>query len=208
MAAEGRPKAPPADLAQRRLPLVTWPRRRRFARVHWLAHDPRFFGPATDPSSGRRLPPANRFDDPRGEYGVLYAAADAEAAVVETVLGDLDLPFVARRDVEARGLAVFEVRRPLRLVKLHGDGLRPLKLDGSVSTAAHERPRLWSRAFHEHPAAPDGILYRSRVDNDLLCLALFERAGDGIVEAERRPLIELAELPDILNRHGVAWLED
>lgn len=171
-------------------------------------HDPWFFGPALDAGTGRRLPPANRFDDPEGKYGVLYAAADTEAAVVETVLGDLDPPFVARRDIEARGVALFELCRPLRLVKLHGDGLRTLKLDGAISTAPHERPRPWSRALHAHPATPDGLLYRSRVDNDRLCLALFERARDRIAEAERRPLIELAELPDILDRHGVAWLED
>ena len=62
---------PPADLYRRRLPLVRlagpW------ARIHRKEHDPLFFG-----ATGR-----NRFDDPLGRFGVLYAAQEPAGAFIE-----------------------------------------------------------------------------------------------------------------------------
>jgi len=41
----------------------------------------------------------------------------------------------------------------------------------------------WSLALHDHPSAPDGILYHSRYDGSRRCLAVFDRARDALVVA-------------------------
>jgi hypothetical protein len=179
---EGGPAAlggPPGDLGERVLPLVTYSD--LAYRVYWLDQDPRYFG------SSR----ASRFDDPLGEYGVLYAAATAEGAFAETLLpcpGALTLPArgeggtvpVSGAMIEAHGLAQVTCTSPLQCVDLSGEHLASIGADARIATGPWTISQQWSRGFFTHPARSCAILYRGRRDPSSLSLAIHERAGPKI----------------------------
>jgi hypothetical protein len=78
-------------------------------RVHWNNQEPIYFGP----SAG--TPPGNRFDAPRGEYRILYAAVNLEGAFVETVLRRPRGRILKRENVEQRGWTVLALKPTLKL---------------------------------------------------------------------------------------------
>jgi RES domain len=188
------PPLPPANLHDRALPMTDgivgplW-------RIHRLVHDPFFFGP---PSG---VPPTGRWDAPSGQFGVCYlAVGDPRIAFAETLLRGPDT-VVSEQALAERGLAHFEVAAPLRLVMMHGPGLAAMGATSAVSSGPHEFSREWSLALYRHPQQPDGIVYRTRHDDDGLGIALFDRAGARIRFDSSRPLID-PELTDELSR----WL--
>ena len=64
----------------------------------------------------------------------------------------------------------------LALVDLRGDG--PVRMGVPTDAVRAADPSLgqaWAKAFHDHAAAPDGIVYPSRFDGETN-LALFDRA--------------------------------
>jgi len=162
--APGPHPAPPVDLARRELPLV--PASGRLYRVHRTRHTPLFFG-----KTG-----GNRFDDPRREFGVLYAGCSGACAFVETFAEPLDVPFVTWAELAGRKLSEIEIVRPLRLASLVGRDLRRLGADARLFAAEHDVAQAWSRALHDHPARPDGIRYPARHDPGEQAVALFDRA--------------------------------
>jgi hypothetical protein len=94
--------------------------------VHRKRHAPLFFGKTGD----------NRFDDPRGEYGVLYAGASEGCAFIETFGEPLDFPFVTRAQIDVRKLSEIELMKSLRLVDLSGE----------IAVALFDRARRFVRA--------------------------------------------------------------
>jgi len=156
---------PPADLSARALPMRST--KRSWYRIHRLAYAPLFFGRSGD----------SRFDAPAGEFGVLYAAKDAHGAFIETFGHATGVRVVDRQELSARGLARIVPRRPLRLVDLTSSGLARLGADARLTSGeSYEPPHRWSLAIHEHPRAPDGLLYTARHDPSRVCVALFHRA--------------------------------
>jgi len=151
----------------------------------------------------------SRFDDPRREFGVLYAAASAEGAFVETCIRD-ERPggrCLSESFLEGRRLARISLPRPLRLVDLTGRGLSWLGADGRLTTGAYSASQRWSRAFWRHPDRPDGILYCSRFNLSLQCVALFDRAGAGLCWEDLGPLLDARNLVfvgEILDRYAFA----
>jgi hypothetical protein len=150
-------------------------------RVHWLGDDPRHFG------KGKQW----RFDDPLGEYGVMYAAQMPEGALAETLLpppGVLtptatlmvgSVP-VSATTLALHGLADVTCHTPLQCVDLTGERLAAVGADASIATGPWRTSRRWSRALFTHPAEPDGLLYRCRRDPSSVALAIHERAGPKI----------------------------
>ncbi len=63
--------------------------------------------------------------------------------------------------------------------------------------------RAWSAAFHEHPANPDGILYPSRL-NEEINLAIYGRAVAKLRVDRTSALIAAAGLASVLNALKVA----
>lgn len=167
---------PPEDLSERSLPLV--PYSDAAYRVYWLDRDPRYFGKSR----------ASRFDDPLGNYGVMYAATTPEGAFAETLLprpgvlartgsvGGGTVP-VSGAMIDAHGLAQVTCASPLQCVDLGGEHLASIGADASIATGLWRVSQQWSRAFFTHPSQPDAILYRGRRDPSLLSLAIYERAG-------------------------------
>ncbi|MHC1766471.1 MAG: RES domain-containing protein [Verrucomicrobiia bacterium] len=113
MALNSRLPPPPADLATRKLPLVTISD--DLFRIHQTIHKWRYF----------RRNKSERFDDPHGVFGVLYGSTTAEAAFAEVFLRKLASMSVAQVDLQSRAVSTFNAG-PLTCVELTGSGLRRL----------------------------------------------------------------------------------
>ena len=62
----------------------------------------------------------------------------------------------------------------------------------------------WSRALWEHGDQPDGILYRSRYDDSALCVAVYDRAKDGLAMVQDHSLGEdPQQMGRLLRRYGL-----
>ena len=86
----------------------------------------------------------------------------------------------------------------LRLVPIHGSSLAR----SGVTTVLASGSKLCGLAIvvaplWEHGDQPDGILYRSRHDDSALCVALYDRAKDGLAIFQDH---SLAEDPQQLGR--------
>ena len=163
------------DLKEKELPIVrlegSW------LRLHMVGRESVYFG-----RTG-----LNRFDDPREEYGVLYAAQDAFGAFIEVYGRDPGLNLVAETDLRGRVLSELTVEGRLRLVDLTGPGAARIGATGAISTDPHELVRPWSRALYEHPTSPQGIYYRLKHALDRKGVAIFDREGIvGAVRSEGR----------------------
>jgi hypothetical protein len=194
MAQRRRAPLPPRDFARRGLPIERIPTGTALLRIHRLGVGPIFFGMSS----------ANRFDDPRGTYGVCYLARTIEGAFAETCLRDVGAQFVALGFVAERAVARIETLHTLRLVAVHGAGLARLGATAAVSSGAYGPAQAWSRAIHQHPAHVDGLSYRSTHDNSQRCVALFDRGERHIRLVESTPLTtDRVRLGMLLDRYGV-----
>lgn len=184
---------PENGVMDRRLPVIVMPQPTAWHRVHRTVHDPVNFGP--------RNPPSSRYDDPECVFGTLYAGETLEAAFVETMLRNPRLRIVSLAEVMARRHASIQASRDLRLVDFCGAGLSAVGTTGAVNTGSYRVSQAWSAALHEHPDAPDGILYWSRHNPSLRCAAIFERSGLTFTASASRPF-EPAWLVSTLAPYG------
>ena len=160
----------------------------------------------------------SRFSDPRrrapsGKFGVLYLGTTARVCFLEAVLRDRrdgavgELP-LSLDELERRLYADVEVAGALRVVDLRGDGSVRMGVPSDVARAARQTlARAWSVAFHEHPEAPDGILYPSRLNGEAN-LAVYGRAVPKLMVVRLRRLLGLPELPALLNDLRVALVAE
>ncbi|MFS8637031.1 MAG: RES family NAD+ phosphorylase [Gemmatimonadota bacterium] len=196
MARPGSPPLPSTTLSARALTLASLEAGKILYRIHRSHLAPLYFGRASDPDQ------RHRWDAPDASYGVCYLALEPSIAFAETLLRDLALDVVQEQELKIRSLARFRVVEPLRLVAMHGRGLRKHGADASVVQGPYEVTWAWSAAFHAHPDAPDGILYRARHDDSGLAVALFERARDKIEHVDSVGLLS----PDCA-RELARWLD-
>ncbi len=197
---------PPSDLSARPLPLVTYSG--TAYRIYWLARDPIHFG------KDRKW----RFDDPLGEYGMLYASQTWEGAFAEallpppgvltatTTLIGASVP-ISATTIEAHGLAEVTWNTLLRCVDLTGERLASIGADASIATGPWRTSQRWSRAFFTHPLEPDALLYRCRRDPSSVALAIHERAGPKTIVTPLGGLLEPQHtrlLAQIVQRYHVA----
>ncbi len=188
-----RALAGPKHVATMPLPLLRWSTPMfRICKVH---RDPLHFG-----REGR-----NRFDAPQGEFGVLYAAESPEGAFVETCIRERPAGnLFVMSYFQERKLAEISFPAPLRLVDLAGPGLSLLRADNRLTTGSYRAAQRWSRAFWSHADCPDGILYRSRFNPSLRCLALFDRAGSSCSTRDLGSLANLSFLGEMLDRYRLS----
>ena len=179
MAQPKRYPLPPADFAIRGLPIERISAGEVVLRIHRTALGALHFG-----KSG-----ANRFDDPQQVYGVCYVARTLEGAFAETCLRAVGTQFVATAFLKARSFTIIEAVKDLQLVKVHGPGLARLGATSVVTGGDHAISQAWSRAIHDHPSAPDGLLYRANYDNGEICAALFERCRNRLKLGPSEPLL-------------------
>src|SRR5215469_4233543 len=121
--ASGLP-SPPADLDRRKLPLKLL--KGSLFRIHRASQGCLHFG--------RKI--SERFDDPLGKYGGLYAALQPEAAFAEVFLRQLSLMLIRELDLQERSISQLTCNR-LNCVDLTGAGLRRVSCDNRI---AAEKP--------------------------------------------------------------------
>jgi hypothetical protein len=194
MAAEPRLILPPADFATRDLPIETVGSGTTLVRIHRAGLGAIHFGRSGD----------NRFDDPEDRYGTCYTACTLEGAFAETCLRAVGSTLVSLEHLATRAITLLTMASGLRLVRMHGSGLARLGATAAVTSGSYDGSQPWSRAIHEHPAAPDGIVYRSNHDNGELCVVLFERCRERLVAGPAEALTgDRARLAVLLDRYKV-----
>ena len=183
----------------KRLPLSRVKAGSRWMRIHAQGGNALWFGPG----SGRR--PIHRFDDPDGRFRVCYFGTTLEVCFAETFLRNPPVRILALDDLAGRSIATVEVRRDLQLVPIHGSSLARLGVTAELASGIdYAGSQLWSRALWEHNDKPDGILYRSRHDDSALCVAVYDRAKDGLAIVGDRSLAEDdRQLARLLRRYGL-----
>jgi len=174
---------PPIDLGIFSLPTVTIPKGRWGYRSHEPGRGAVWFRP------GSTKPPY-RFDDPLGVYRVCYIGNTKITAFAETFLRDLPTRTVTEIGLRSRAISTIHFGRDLLVVRAYGKGLVQLgttaALAGAKLTGAldpYEHSQAWSRAIFEHPDVVDGIQFKSSHDDDLRCLAVFDRAQSALADA-------------------------
>jgi hypothetical protein len=189
----------PLPALPKRLPVSHVPAGTRWMRIHSQARSALWFGPA------RGHQPINRFDDPGGRFRVCYLGTTIEVSFAETFLRNPPVRILALDDLAGRFIATVEVRRDLRLVPLHGPGLARLGATAELASGHdYGASQLWSRALWEHDDQPDGLLYRSRHDDSALCVAMYDRAKDGLAVVRDHSLTEdPQQLAALLRRYGL-----
>ena len=157
MSAANPPKTPVARIAKGSV----------LHRVHGKARAARWYG---------RRDATSRWDDPDGNFGVLYLGRSPVGAFAESLLRTPTDRDMLWSRVQQRRQATFRSMAPLQLAKLHGEGLAWFEVTAAeIAESVYAIPQALSRRIHtDFPF--DGIQYRSRFDNDELCVALFDRA--------------------------------
>jgi len=135
---------------------------------------------------GRKEP--GRWNDPDGDFGVLYVSETIEAAFAETFGRDLMathapacVKFLSCQELGERCLARLWAEQDLRLVDFTGPAL-------ALEVCQH-----WSRWLHGAPERPDGVIYPSRLFPGSRNLAVFERCS---THWQETPLGNLLSLPE------------
>jgi hypothetical protein len=190
---------PPAAFAKSDLELHTVRPTERFGRI--------FLGRYPNPLGYGKTP--SRFSDPRRRapthrFGVLYLGESLKVCFLEAVLRDQrdgvmgNLP-IGEDELDARCFAEIEVVSPLTLVDLRDDCAIRMGVPTDVYRASSQTlARQWSVAFHEHPSAPDGIIYPSRL-NGQTNLAIYHRAIGRLRTARALTLISAPGLATVLS---------
>jgi RES domain-containing protein len=143
----------------------------------------------------------SRFSDPRvalpekDRFGVIYFGSSLKVCFLERVLrdrrngrlGDVPIPYA---ELEQLMCAEIVTARPLNLVDLRGDNLVKMGVPtDAVRASSHRLGQKWSLAFWLHKQRPHGILYYSRL-NDEINMALYDVALPSIRVSTTRPLLE------------------
>jgi hypothetical protein len=168
-------------------------------RIHAQSRSPLWFGPAR----GRQA--IHRFDDPIGRFRVCYFGTTVDVCFAETFLRNPPVRILALDDLAGSSIATVELRRDLRLAPIHGRSLARLGVTAELAIGSdYATAQLWSRALWEHGDQPDGILYRSRHDDSALCVAVYDRAKNGLSIVRDHSLAsDHRQLARLLKRYGV-----
>lgn len=160
------------------------------------------------------------------ENGVCYFSTSVEGAVVQTLIDgqqedplpnlpeNLDCRFaIDRLELTTRACAEVTISTPLQLVKLHADGLQKNAIDDSIHSCKHSISQAWTKVLMDHPSMPDGIIYKIKTNEQLMGVALFERARHKISEPTYRdsphaePLFASDEIWEVLDYHKVGVVD-
>ncbi len=143
-----------------------------------------------------------RFASPSEAFKVLYIARTLVTGVAETVVRDRFVARARRRltidEVEAWGVAEVHAAAPLSLLDLRTTGLVQLGVaTNAVRGKGHAPGRRFSEALYAQAPLIDGILYPSRLTNDL-CIAVYDRSQSKLTAGPVRNLTSQPELVSAL----------
>jgi hypothetical protein len=185
---------PTADFAHAALVLTTIESGRTFGHLYFEWHP--------DPLGYGKTP--SRFSDPQrrkaaNRFGVLYLGESLKVCFLEAILRDQRNGVVGNYPIEETELRIrlyakIEIVEPLRVVELRGDGPIRMGVPSDVARSTRQAlARAWSLAFHNHPQAPDGIIYASRL-NEETNLAIYDRA---IWKLRAKSVVQLIGAPGL-----------
>lgn len=169
-----------------------------YKRIFWTGGDPLEFRPGT-----------GRFNAPSREFRVLYGADTLACCLAETLIRDRSALLggpapITVEDLDLRSVVELESLEPVAVVDLTGPGALRAGIPSAVAKAPdYGLSQAWSLAFWKHPSAPEGVLYRSRLDDDYLCVALYDRAAAKIRAADTTPLIRHPNCDAALERYRI-----
>jgi hypothetical protein len=188
----GNPRLPPDDFQSRILPIT------RVGGIFYrCAH-------AVRPLLDWDARDTSRFSHPTLPFPVLYLAAGKFTAFWECFGDELnDQPqgekaLSASHALSSRRWIRFSLSPLLRVADVTDAGtLRAMGADGASFLADYKVTQRWAEALMQHPTKLDGIRYRSRLDNDQNCLAVFGRPQ--LLRARKRlqPKREASLLQDV-----------
>ncbi len=170
-------------------------------RVHPATNGARFYG---------KRHATWRWDDPARNYGVLYLGLTRDGRFAETLLRRPAQRVLVWSEVEKRRFARFRTLQSLRLADMHGKGLGWFGVTVSQIAADHDE-KTFPGAYATSQAISalvhgrtdlDGIKYRSRLDPDHLCVALFDRADHRVELLDEGARIDRAWVDDLLEPRG------
>ena len=153
----------------------------------------------------------SRFSDPgvalpeKDRFGVIYFGSSLKVCFLERILrdirngrlGDVPIPYA---ELEQLMCAEIVTARPLNLVDLRGDNLVKMGVPtDAVRASSHRLGQKWSLAFWLHKQRPHGILYPSRL-NEEINLALYDVAA----YLERGPFEYTAEAAALIREFKLA----
>jgi len=176
----------------------------RFVRIYHEGYpDPLGFGK----TKSRFSDPRRRSEDRR--FGVLYLGSTLKGCFIETILRDRrngvvgDYPIEEVELIERR-YAETVVSSSLNLVELRGDARIRMGIPSDVAGSTRQTlARAWSVAFYEHPTAPDGIIYSSRLNDDTN-VAVYDRAIGKLRADQIFRLIDAPGFASVLDAFKVA----
>jgi RES domain-containing protein len=159
---------------------------------------------------------SSRFSDPRiklaekNRFGVIYFGSSLKVCFLERVLRDLrngqigEVP-ISYAELEQLVCAEVTIDRPLNAVDLRGDS--PIKTGvptHAVRASSHRLGQRWSLAFWLHKQRPHGILYPSRL-NEEICLALYDVALPNVRVSRMLPFLQYrAEVKSLIREFKLA----
>lgn len=150
----------------------------------------------------------NRFDDPKREYGVCYAARDIRCSITETLLHNehpVDGAFLVEHEAIARlWVHRLESKEPVFRVDFSGHLIKRLGIQPSriMSEERFDHAQELSRLIYEHNESIDCIQYVSRQNNEIKAIALFDRsvARRGVRSVDCTSLARYPEIESISGR--------
>jgi RES domain len=195
---------PTAAFAGVPLDLATIGPGERFGRIYLSRYpDPLGFGK----SKSRFSDPSRRIE--KNRFGVLYIGTTLKVCFLEAILRDErngavgDYP-IAEAELQVRHYAEIEVTSPLSLIDLRSDGPVRMGIPTDVVRASSQTlSRAWSSAIYNHPEAPDGITYPSRLNGEMN-LAIYDRGIGKLRATTVAPLLGTAGLAKVLDDFRIA----
>lgn len=203
---------PGKDFKTRRLDLVPHDGSSLFRAFQTKYPDPLGFAPARNRFSDPRIMP-DPADNPTDVFATVFFGATVETCVLETIVRDNGVGTsgeaipISKTYMQSWSVAEVECASPLRLLDLRGDGCIKYKIPtDAVRAKSHLLGQLWAFAIHEHPDAPDGLLFSSRL-NEEGNVAVFERAMPKMKALSHQPLFDYrTELAAVLTKYQIGFV--
>jgi hypothetical protein len=158
----------------------------------------------------------SRFSDPRRRsenerFGVPYLGSTLKGCFIEAILRDRRNGAVGNYPIEEaellqRRYAEIVVTSSMSVVDLRGDRRIRMGVPSDIVGSSRQTlARAWSLAFYNHPDAPDGIIYSSRL-NDETNVAVYDRSIVKLKAERSVNLISAPRFADVLNTLKVALI--
>ena len=151
-----------------------------------------------------------RFASPSKSFKVLYIARNLVTCMAETIVRDRFVGKARRRltrdEIDAWGITEIAATAPLSLLDIRATG--PVQLGvptNAIRGKAHAAGRRLSEALYATAPTVDGILYPSRLTNDV-CIAVYDRAATKLFAGAVHPVSRQAGLVPALMELNITIL--